>query len=61
MYSLKSWSSTILTQEDLKIPLPTAGEIDLMMYYDKYYDISRTVAAEKDVFGLVWCTKLEIK
>jgi hypothetical protein len=54
-------SSTIITQEDLNIPLPTAGEIDLMMYYDKYYDISRTVAAEKDVFGLIWCTKLEIK
>ncbi|MCO7185439.1 hypothetical protein NH341_08375 [Tenacibaculum sp. XPcli2-G] len=54
-------SSTILTQEDKNIPLPKKGEIDLMKYYDNYYDKTRTVASVKDVLGLLWLTKLKLK
>lgn len=54
-------SSTILTQDDLGIPLPATGEIDLMMYYNANYDMSRTIASEKDVLGLLWCSKMQTK
>lgn len=56
-YSHKD-SSTVLTQKGLNNPLPTSGEIDLMQYYNDYYDIPRTVAAEVDVLGFFWLTKL---
>ena len=39
-------------------------EIDLMKYYNNEpnpKDTSRLVASEKDVLGLVWLTKLNIK
>lgn len=54
-------SSTIITQADKGEKLPTKGEIDLMKYYDTYYVIPRTVAAEQDVLGLFWLTKLNVK
>ena len=49
---------------------PTTGEIDLMKYYHSlspenkiiaYPDSSRTVASEKDILGLLWLSKIEIK
>ena len=49
---------------------PTTGEIDLMKYYHSlspenkiiaYPDSSRTVASEKDLLGLLWLSKIEIK
>lgn len=56
-------SSTIFTQKvlDDSPSIPTAGEIDLMKYYQNYYDISRTIAAEFDVAKLIWLTKLKIQ
>jgi hypothetical protein len=49
---------------------PLSGEIDLMKYYNdnvlggqskqpNYF--KRIVAAEKDVFGLIWLTKIKFK
>ncbi|WP_157885951.1 hypothetical protein [Chryseobacterium glaciei] len=43
---------------------PLSGEIDVMKYYNKeprIKDRTRMVAAEKDVLGLLWLTKLKIK
>ena len=43
---------------------PVSGEIDLMKYYNNdphRYDYDRIVAAENDVLGLIWLTKIEIK
>lgn len=43
---------------------PSQNEIDIMKYYNKeprQKDRSRLVAAEKDVLGLFWLTKLRIK
>ncbi|MCD9583950.1 hypothetical protein [Tenacibaculum maritimum] len=54
-------SSSIITQKSKNIPLPKQGEIDLMKYYDKYYDKQRTVASQKDVLSLLWLTKLELR
>lgn len=44
---------------------PQKGEIDLMIYYDEDprmldYDFKRIAAAEKDVLGLIWLTKIKI-
>ncbi|WP_353150197.1 hypothetical protein [Chryseobacterium sp.] len=42
-------------------PLPASGEVNVMEYYsDAYYDYDRTIASEKDVLGLLWCSKLKI-
>ncbi|MFL0141878.1 hypothetical protein V2626_06080, partial [Tenacibaculum maritimum] len=54
-------SSSIITQKSKNIPLPKQGKIDLMKYYDKYYDKQRTVASQKDVLSLLWLTKLELR
>ncbi|WP_407322413.1 hypothetical protein R5O21_05875 [Tenacibaculum maritimum] len=54
-------SSSIITQKSKNIPLPKQGEIDLMKYYDKYYDKQRTVASQKDFLSLLWLTKLELR
>ncbi|UTN02713.1 hypothetical protein L0669_15420 [Flavobacterium bizetiae] len=42
---------------------PLKGEVDLMKYYnnDRIKDKSRTIAAEKDVLGLIWLTKIKVK
>ena len=40
---------------------PSTGEIDLMKYYQNYYDIPRTIASETDVLGLLWLTKINVK
>ncbi|WP_278553705.1 hypothetical protein [Elizabethkingia bruuniana] len=43
---------------------PQKGEIDIMKYYNNEpnpKDYSRLVAAEKDVLGLIWLAKIEIK
>ncbi len=45
---------------------PIEGEIDLMKYYNKTpyfldYDFDRIIAEDKDVLGLIWLTKMEIK
>lgn len=63
-------TSTLLTQEVKKTStLPSSGEIDLMKYYsDDYYIYRatnnyyfRNIADEKDVLGLLWCSKIEIR
>ncbi|PYF77285.1 hypothetical protein [Pedobacter nutrimenti] len=62
-------SSTIVTQSPLgNFLYPGKGEIDLMIYYveNPQYPypsdyIKRSVAAEKDVLGLVWLSKLRIE
>ncbi|NJM78852.1 MAG: hypothetical protein HC854_03090 [Flavobacterium sp.] len=55
-------SSTLLTQQQKENPLPSTGENNLMEYYsDAYYDYDRTLATEKDVLGLLWCSILKIK
>lgn len=42
---------------------PNQGEVDLMKYYnnDRIKDKLRTVAAEKDIMGLIWLTKIKVK
>jgi len=41
---------------------PKTGEIDLMKYYNDYSDYkNRIIANEKDVIGLIWLTKIELK
>ncbi|AZJ31403.1 hypothetical protein SAMN05444344_2196 [Tenacibaculum mesophilum] len=43
---------------------PITNEIDLMKYYNNdpyWYDFKRIVADNKDLTGLLWLTKLEIK
>lgn len=43
---------------------PASGEIDIMPYYNNHIplaDRSRMAAAEKDVLGLIWLTKIKIK
>lgn len=56
-------SSTILSQEtlDTSPTVPTSGEIDLMKYYQNYYDIPRTVISEFDLLKVIWLTKIKIK
>lgn len=63
-------TSTLLTQEVKQTStLPLSGEIDLMKYYsDDYYIYrantnfyNRNVAAERDVLGLLWCSKIKIR
>ena len=39
---------------------PSTGEIDLMKYYQNYYDIQRKIASEKDVLGLLCMTKINL-
>lgn len=59
-------TSTVVTQstKDTAPACPAAGEIDLMKYY-KYSpltsQIKRIVAAEVDVLGLLWLSKLRVK
>lgn len=59
-------SSTILTQSpNPNMPYPESGEIDLMKYSSDpfipkdYY--TRVIAAEKDVLGLIWLSKISFK
>ena len=56
-------SSTILSQKtlDTSPAIPTNGEIDLMKYYQNYYDIPRTVISEFDLLKVIWLTKIKIK
>ena len=35
-------------------------EIDLMKYYQSYYDIPRTIVCEFDLLNLIWLTKIKI-
>lgn len=58
-------SSTVVTQEPLEQhPIPASGEIDLMEYHsDKISNLldywGRSVAAEQDVKGLIWLTRID--
>ena len=56
-------SSTLLTQKQKENLRPTESkENNLMEYYsDDYYDYDRTLASEKDVLGLLWCSILKIR
>ncbi len=43
---------------------PDSGAIDLMKYYNndpKYIDYKRASSSEKDILGLLWLTKLDLK
>ncbi len=55
-------STTIITQETLPTSplIPTTGKVDLMKYYQDYYDISRTVISEFDLLKLIWLTKIKV-
>ncbi|MCT2408073.1 hypothetical protein NZD88_11030 [Chryseobacterium antibioticum] len=54
-------SSNPILQSPNTNPLPASGEVNVMEYYsDAYYDYDRTIASEKDVLGLLWCSKLKI-
>ena len=61
-YGHKNTVNTV-TQEikDGTPEYPSTGEIDLMKYYQNYYDIPRTIASETDVLGLLWLTKINVK
>ncbi|KQT33917.1 hypothetical protein ASG22_17620 [Chryseobacterium sp. Leaf405] len=48
------------TDEDAP-DIPETGEIDLMKYYQRYYDIPRTIISELDLLKVIWLTKIEIK
>ena len=59
-----SVNSVFQYENSSAIPYPTSGEIDLMPYYTNWLDYSqriRIAAAEKDVLGLIWLNKIEIK
>lgn len=60
-YSMKhKGTSTFIFQERLSSStLPESGEVDLMKYYNGE-DLTRTIAAEEDVIGLIWLSKIEI-
>jgi len=66
-YSYKhKGSTTLFTQETLESTpnYPTSGEIDLMKYYQNWipYDQrDRIVAAEEDVLGLLWLSKIRVE
>jgi hypothetical protein len=47
------------TNEDAP-EIPNKGEIDLMKYYQTYYDISRTIISEFDLLKVIWLTKIKI-
>jgi len=40
---------------------PIEGEIDLMKYYQTYYDISRTIITEFDLLKILWLTKIKLR
>jgi hypothetical protein len=59
-------SVNVVTQSNSgnSINYPVSGEIDIMPYYNNYIPHSeriRMAAAEKDVLGLIWLTKIQIK
>lgn len=59
-------SVNVVTQSNNKTSTnyPMIGEIDIMPYYNNYIPIAdrnRMAAAEKDVLGLVWLTKIKLK
>ncbi|WP_297975736.1 PAAR-like protein, partial [uncultured Capnocytophaga sp.] len=59
------YSDTIPTTEG-GFDYPKCGEIDLMKYYNNApyflnYDFERIVAENKDVLGLIWLTKINIR
>jgi hypothetical protein len=59
-------SVNVVTQsmKDTAPNYPTSGEIDIMPYYPSDPPLSqydRYVASEKDVFALIWFTKIELK
>lgn len=47
------------TDEDAPV-IPNDGEIDLMKYYQTYYDISRTIISEFDLLKVIWLAKIKI-
>ncbi|ASK31735.1 hypothetical protein CEY12_17160 [Chryseobacterium sp. T16E-39] len=59
-YGHEGSSNPILQTPNTNL-LPTSGEVNVMEYYsDAYYDYDRTIASEKDVLGMLWCSKLKI-
>jgi len=61
-YGHKDTVNTVTQKIKDGIPkYPSTGEIDLMKYYQNYYDIPRTIASKTDVLGLLWLTKIKIK
>lgn len=64
-YGHKGTVNPVLQNENSKATkYPESGEIDLMPYYTNfvpYAERKRMAAAEKDVLGLIWLTKIKIK
>ena len=61
-YGHKDTVNTVTQKIKDGIPkYPSTGEIDLMKYYQNYYDIPRTIASKTDVLGLLWLTKIKVK
>lgn len=54
------WSMVIQAPSSSATNFPVHGEIDLMKYYQNYYDISRTIISEIDLLKLLWLTKIKI-
>ncbi|EAN4680378.1 hypothetical protein EHN46_15805 [Salmonella enterica] len=62
-----SWThkgtSTILQNKRSGFPMPLSGEIDIMKYSDKKVNfdeiISRSIAANEDVNGLIWLSRIK--
>ncbi|EJL76051.1 hypothetical protein [Chryseobacterium populi] len=60
-YGHEGSSNPILQTPNTNPLPPTPKEVNVMEYYsDAYYDYDRTIASEKDVLGLLWCSKLKI-
>jgi len=60
-YGHEGSSSPIWQTAKTNLLPPPPQEVNVMEYYsDQYYDYDRTIASEKDVLGLIWCSKLKI-
>ena len=55
------WSLFIQEPNDNATEVPKIGEINLMKYYTNSLIPERVVVSEKDLLGLLWLSKIEIK
>lgn len=57
-----TWFNMISQETNIDAPdKPIEGEIDLMKYYQTYYDISRTIITEFDLLKILWLTKIKLR
>lgn len=61
---IKGSVNTVTQKENnTSIKFPLSGEIGLMPYYKNwmpFFERSRIIAAENDVVGLLWLTKIHV-